>query len=655
MSSMHGDVTPNQTSYFLNRDRPVEDGDEELAGSLFTHDLQLETAFIPERNHPFLRLLGGKESLEATQLRWSLYSQACEYQQSRIQQLLTSENARVLDDIAQFVRAPWHNDVDAKISTAILLPGSNIANHLRLFTQIYKRIEQQQTSFLLSLASKECPNLKMALKKIVAKITEDQEAAVELEDGDIRFDRRLRYDLDILADWCRKQVKSNDQISTLEDIRIVVSIEDADSFDVSILSRLIKMMQSYISKIPFKLILSVATSLEVFQGKLSRSCIRQMQGVSFHAEIKHGVSKALEVTMFTFNPQSLLLGPKLFSTLVDRQTQSMESIDAFTSSLKYVYMSHYYSNPFVVLVKSREWTGDPEEIGVNQLLSPEHFKALRLLNSFRRYVERMATEGNYGIVKLLLADDGHLLAAVSNAVQEFRLYVILLNTILEVLMLLQVGLHFETILSKLELYPLVIMGALGNDPMVEELLEKTANADPATVTALVTSIQNLPVDPMAHGFLMSLCSGLQAGDPGTLRSLLLDPISVAYKDKFLYEIFVPDSASLQDNVFLPTYRAALEMALSYPSHYWGKTAQEPHISILYQLYRESSVFINIYDYYTAFKEQCRRPDTVTEDAEWNKMTLAWFLQGIAELKLIGILRDSKRKFECVEKIAWKDL
>lgn len=655
-----------KTSYFLNRERgPAEtDTKQNSSSDSFVHDLQLETRPIDNINYPFVRLLGGEESPESAELRWKLYCQAWNHQQERISELVESENAKVLEDVAHFVSSAWDHDVDAKVATAILLPGSNIANHLRLFAQIYKRVEQQPTAFLVSLSSKDCPNLKMALKKIVAKITEDNEEPADLEEGDIRFDRRLRYDLDILAEWCRKQVKSNDHVQSIDDIRIVVSIEDADTFDISILSGLINMIQSYIDQIPFKLMLSVATSLEVFQGKLSRSSIRQMAGTSIQAEIRNGISKVLEISMFRFTHNStLLLGPNLFTALVNRQTQSMESIDAFTSSLKYVYMSHFYSNPFIVVLNSPEWTGNYDDISLEQqqqqsslktLLSPRHLKAIRLLNSFRRSVETAASASKYDDVKQLLANDEFLLTEVSNAIIGFNNYVIALNTILEIIMLLQNWLGLEKHhVSKLQLYPLAITGQLANESIINIILQELEQADEFKIQNILLSIQNLPVDPKAHEFLITLCNHIQVQDKDSIRSSLLDPIKESYKERFLYEIFVPDSASLQENVFLPTYRAALEMALSYPSHYWGK-APEPHISILYQLYRESSLFINIYDYYTAFRENCCRPDSVT-DEEWNKMTMAWFLQGIAELKLIGILRDSKRKFECVEKIAWKDL
>jgi origin recognition complex subunit 3 len=132
----------------------------------------------------------------------------------------------------------------------------------------------------------------------------------------------------------------------------------------------------------------------------------------------------------------------------------------------------------------------------------------------------------------------------------------------------------------------------------------------------------------------------------------------SYKTFYFHESMVPDNAQLQENVFLPTYRGAIELALSDPKHYLGKSLTEnksfePPLVVLYRLYRESSLFINIYDYYVAFKEAIPAP--VPSQPDWNLRVLAWFLQGISELKFIGILRDSKRKFECVEKVTWKDM
>jgi origin recognition complex subunit 3 len=254
-------------------------------------------------------------------------------------------------------------------------------------------ISQQNRTIMASLTSKECPNLKTALKLLVMRLTEDPDVATKDRDavdeddtqGDTRFDKRLRYDFDILADYCRKQAKVNSHINELSDLRVIISIEDADSFDIGILSGLVRVIQSYVTLVPFKLILSVATSLRVFEEKLPRECVRMIKGTAFHAGMGTEIVQILDDIVFNHRQGGVILGPKLFNGLIERQTQSMESVDAFVSSLKYIWMSHYYANPFSIASSHR----------FSDYLTIQHCSAIRLLGSFRRLVESETESKHY--------------------------------------------------------------------------------------------------------------------------------------------------------------------------------------------------------------------------------------------------------------------
>lgn len=105
------------------------------------------------------------------------------------------------------------------------------------------------------------------------------------------------------------------------------------------------------------------------------------------------------------------------------------------------------------------------------------------------------------------------------------------------------------------------------------------------------------------------------------------------------------------HAFNPNYRPLLEQALMDASlHIPNADRLSVPTSVLYQLSRESSIYINIYDFYCAFKEMVRLVPGCTD---WDKQSMAIFLESISELKMIGVLRDCKRKFECVEKASWK--
>lgn len=100
------------------------------------------------------------------------------------------------------------------------------------------------------------------------------------------------------------------------------------------------------------------------------------------------------------------------------------------------------------------------------------------------------------------------------------------------------------------------------------------------------------------------------------------------------------------DVFNPTFRALLESTLAVPP---SSSVEEIPLSLLYQLVREAPMYVNIYDWFVAFKTML-----VTGQGAMNdRHILSLFLEGAASLKFLGIVRDCKRKFESVEKVAWK--
>lgn len=109
------------------------------------------------------------------------------------------------------------------------------------------------------------------------------------------------------------------------------------------------------------------------------------------------------------------------------------------------------------------------------------------------------------------------------------------------------------------------------------------------------------------------------------------------------------SGRVLDAAFNPHYRPLIEQSLTNVELYADGGAQNVPLACLYQLQRESSVYINIYDLYMAFKQMVGR---VGPDENWDRQSMAIFLECTAALKLIGVIRDCKRKFECVEKVSW---
>ena len=89
-----------------------------------------------------------------------------------------------------------------------------------------------------------------------------------------------------------------------------------------------------------------------------------------------------------------------------------------------------------------------------------------------------------------------------------------------------------------------------------------------------------------------------------LGNLVIDPRSL-----FLHEIFFYDLRSPHRDVFTPKPRHAIERALATPHDYLSSTCDapaeglsstQPATAILYQLYLESGLLINVFDLWSAF-------------------------------------------------------
>lgn len=723
----------------------------------------------------------------------------------------------------------FYSHPDARISTALVLPGSNIANHFKLFDRMKAVLRSIPHVHVVSISSKDIVNLKTAIALIIKTITEKEDtgprphfsttSGSETADDTVTYDKRLRYDLEILADWCRASVRKDPSLKSLSDMRIVISIDDAHSFDVSILSSIITQLHSYITQIPIKLVLSIATSIDVFQENLRQSCIRMMEGVSINAHLTGCLEEViLDTVLESSHTKSILIGPTTFRNIIRRQRESLESIDSFVSALKYTYMTYYYSNPLSI-IPTLFFNNNSQSS--TMFLTPSHYAAVRLLPSFKTLVQNLVST-NPQKVRPLFDDDSVLREYIQKGVGEFIVY---RNNLLYGIMVLEALQQYtyqernepQVPISRIDLYSAGLLGEIPKSPWFEHMRRNYAKGDVTALAELLRLIDGnrdpniwpCAIDPAPapfaelrelimhkHGmFLEILLDPENDNSPRHNANTLLDDPEIAskfvitftdisnsffsmllakvfplenpnlprqnpkdigkplasyypmpggsggvgpgnsYKSYFLHELFVVDTPALHENVFVPTYRAAIDMALSNPRHYWGdisviaarahqkvnfenylrdkklkesnssvsnsndkaqeprgskrkqngdlaansskasqntngsdstdalqsenewsssSMAYDPHLCIMYTLYRESALYINIYDYYTAFMSVIKQPQD-EDDPLFERKALAWFLQGVAELKALGILRDSKRKFECVEKLVWRDL
>ena len=140
----------------------------------------------------------------------------------------------------------------------------------------------------------------------------------------------------------------------------------------------------------------------------------------------------------------------------------------------------------------------------------------------------------------------------------------------------------------------------------------------------------------------------------------LSDVLIQPDDLFMNEAFVNDHKSPIKDTFSPRGRFAIERSLSAPSDYLGSKSDkdtalsptEPAVAILYQLYMESGAFVNIYDLWRAFYMIIGGEDG--ENCE-ERLALALFYRALSELKMMGMVKPTRKKLDHLAKSTWTGL
>lgn len=278
-------------------------------------------------------------------------------------------------------------------------------------------------------------------------------------------------------------------------------------------------------------------------------------------------------------------------------------------------------------------------------------------------MENKLAEKDTKAVRGLLDDDPALLSAATSAIAGCQTYGRSLSTALRVFESARNCTSSSTKITRLDLYPRAVSGALhSQSPLVRELLLSMKKMNSASLLKLLDAVIPLPIPADMQTVLINLREKINSLAGETSASLtsefdiatsslrrtavskrielsehksgLTKKDSVYSKfvqevhsqfedyffdtlkgteDLFLQEIFYFEDLSLHKDVLAPASRDTVEQALSKPSEFLGCECCEPEdeeenvlkgsnppTSVLYQLYLESGALINGFDLWSAF-------------------------------------------------------
>ena len=360
---------------------------------------------------PFCKLL--HEKPHHVLHRFSLYEKIWGHQLGAIQKILNSANNELFANLLQFIEDP----ITPKLNVAFLGLSSNTANNLRVLDDfsfyMRSRPAQYQNLRVVTLNSKTCFNVKIALREVVKQVlegpsrrgTEEDNSVEEQEDenaeneenlpvkednGDEDFEEaeqeeviegdggRISYDFEIVEDWIKDYSK---QEKDTEKLRIVVILEDTNGFSNEVLNQLVQLFCVYATRAPLKLIMSLSSKniSDWITANITSKLRTMINGCKLEAKENKDIGFQvindilLQNEITPDNP--LLLDARLSLIVLNRFENSNNSIDSLITELKLSYMIHFYQLPLSSLVDN------------NFPAETFHYAALRKLPSFKTYME----------------------------------------------------------------------------------------------------------------------------------------------------------------------------------------------------------------------------------------------------------------------------
>ncbi|KAF9922273.1 Origin recognition complex subunit 3, partial [Linnemannia zychae] len=439
------------------------------------------------------------EPLEALEIRLSLFNQEWEQMATRIEKVMRNMNTLALSAIYDFVHMAYSRKSNSatlpfqEMPTGLIFAGINVPDHDLLFQQIAQTIssptppakgllEEQDMELdrnvqissnsechVVILQSKDCSNLKSAQKAMIEQFlglgvtgaTNPLEGGTKLQN----------YDMLVLEQWYQSVCDANESKGVEQKPTLVIILQDFESFDHDTLQDFITICSNYQDRIPFVLLMGLATSIDALHQGLPKVVLSRLQTKKFQMQQSSECLTAIIEDLFIHANVGVMAGSLPLKQLIDQFMHYNFSVGGFVSNLKYIVMHHFYANPLSILC-DRSLTAQSKALN---LLTKGHFDHLRMLSSFQQYVEgRLASDPQEA--EMLILDDEFLSQQIPDMVQGLQEYHQNFSMIFDFLWFLQARFSISLLKkSKRALYYMALENTLissSHIPFLQSLIRK---------------------------------------------------------------------------------------------------------------------------------------------------------------------------------------
>jgi origin recognition complex subunit 3 len=674
-------------------------------------DPQVPTNFFPS-------LLSGREEAQYARRRHIAFRECWAEIERRVTHLLEPVDTAVLSEIVQFVKdAPTLANLD-RLPTGLISCGPKAGSQTSLLEQWKSSQPQKTTVIVVSLDPAQAANLMTALRNLIrAAITQmDGAGGYQTFLNERKSRIHMNYDLELLQQLVTLRdiqkcviyltdIEAFDMGLLTDLISVVSAWRDRIPFVLLLgISTTVDLFEARLSKSTIRLLdcrlfdASIRTDpcLEIYQslhGQANNSPTvlgPAVSGVLYDMSREQDASAASlsratkYAVMSHFFANALSIMPEKETESVNTNPELCEAIRSTDSFRLYAEnrlnegdaktIRHLLNNDKALLDAAKEFVQNGLEAMSRHHTAVELFEVLSSLvnpsglppDSF--LIQVQALSGPSFLDSALYTDLISDITSLPSDRMRRMLNSIQQNSSLP-------DLDIDVLLTKLD----DIAPANTKNPL--------RSAYDSTHATASTTITNNKISLSKHGPKLSA----KETEYTRLVDQVADSLSSYFDNNirnlttlFMHEAFVYDLKSPLAIAFTPRPRNATERALSAPYDYLGceccegsasgpVSPSQPPTSILWQLWCEAGGIVNVRDLWSAFSAIVveRKEDDGEEEGETQvssevvenrvagavdeRMALALFYRGLAELRMIGFVKGTKRKADCLAKTAWKGL
>ncbi|EDO17574.1 hypothetical protein Kpol_534p55 [Vanderwaltozyma polyspora DSM 70294] len=595
---------------------------------------------------PFVKLLHGNETITNLERRWELYHQLHSHFHFKVDDIIANIETDLKSEIFDIL-FNRKDSKDKECFKTLFLLGSDSSTRIDL-----PKSTEDLLSVLIELTPKESPNVRMMLKRSMFKLhtaaeSDQQNLSLKEEeqnqlDNDIQENKDVideadyqdfgdvSYDLTFVENFKKKYGKN---------INLVFNFKDVDSINFSTLDNFLILLKSALKNqhVDISLVFNINTNLSNIQKNLKQSTIRLLKknyhklDVSSNKGYKYG-NRIFQSFLDTVDGK-LNLSERFVQFILDKMANNTNhNLQLLTKILDYSLMTYFYENPFSVFI-------DPVNV---EVLDDTYLKLLTSCPTFMFFIE--------GLLQQNAPSDEimNLLTNKNKNLEEFFVDFLVRENPIN-----------------------------GHAKFVAKYLEEELNITNYNLIELYKNLLNGKLEDYLKRW--PKCKE-------QLMNLKFEPVDTIFQELFTLD----NNSGLLTQALFPLYKSNIEdnllnwerslPSLNKESHASKEVMFErsvgPILSELFKLYREASANINLYDFYSAFRESVQKelllpyidclrkqdeeldkilePNSDTETVD--KITLALFMQTIFEFEHMGFIKGQNSKnYDFVEKCIWRGI